>query len=239
MNFAIIAAGKGERLMNEGILTPKPLVKIGDEPMMGRLLRIFSRCGANTVSIIINQQATQVSQWIEAVREHYAFKIQLVERTTACSLESLAEISKVIPAGEACCFTTTDTVFDSAEFETFITHCQQSDAAAVMAVTPEWHDEKPLLLSCDARGRVKEFTDVPTGEHLMASAGIYYLAPEAIALIKPCFEGGFTRLRDFQRSLLQKGLKVTAFTLNNAIDVDDSTDVALAHEFITKVSKHK
>ena len=41
MKFAIIAAGEGSRLAQEGVNVPKPLVKIKDEALIDRLIRIF------------------------------------------------------------------------------------------------------------------------------------------------------------------------------------------------------
>ena len=41
MRYAIIAAGEGSRLAQEGISLPKPLVKINGEAMIDRLIRIF------------------------------------------------------------------------------------------------------------------------------------------------------------------------------------------------------
>ena len=36
MNYAIIAAGEGSRLRNEGVAAPKPLVPLNGRPMIGR-----------------------------------------------------------------------------------------------------------------------------------------------------------------------------------------------------------
>ena len=41
MRYAIIAAGEGSRLTQEGIAVPKPLVKIKEETLIDRLIRIF------------------------------------------------------------------------------------------------------------------------------------------------------------------------------------------------------
>ena len=41
MKYAVIAAGEGSRLVEEGIIEPKPLVRINGETMIDRLLRIF------------------------------------------------------------------------------------------------------------------------------------------------------------------------------------------------------
>ena len=54
MKFAIIAAGEGSRLANEGINAPKPLVEVGGEKLIDRLLRIFTDCGASEIDVICN-----------------------------------------------------------------------------------------------------------------------------------------------------------------------------------------
>ncbi|MDE6682257.1 MAG: NTP transferase domain-containing protein, partial [Muribaculaceae bacterium] len=46
MNFGIIAAGEGSRLVEEGVAYPKPLVPLNGKPMIGRLIDIFIRNGA-------------------------------------------------------------------------------------------------------------------------------------------------------------------------------------------------
>ena len=51
MHYAIIAAGEGSRLAQEGVSKPKPLVEIDGEPMIGRLVGIFTRCNAESISI--------------------------------------------------------------------------------------------------------------------------------------------------------------------------------------------
>ena len=41
MRYAIIAAGEGSRLHQEGIAVPKPLVTVAGEMLIDRLIRIF------------------------------------------------------------------------------------------------------------------------------------------------------------------------------------------------------
>ena len=41
MKFAVIAAGEGSRLAEEGVKHPKPLVELHGEAMIARLVRIF------------------------------------------------------------------------------------------------------------------------------------------------------------------------------------------------------
>ena len=65
MKYALIAAGQGSRLVSDGIQVPKPLVKVGGEPLLGRLLHIFLNNNADSVCIIINEEMTEVRDFLE------------------------------------------------------------------------------------------------------------------------------------------------------------------------------
>jgi len=57
MKFAIISAGEGSRLSQEGVTLPKPLVQLNGVAMIDRLIRIFIRNGADKVVVIINNES--------------------------------------------------------------------------------------------------------------------------------------------------------------------------------------
>ena len=58
MHYAIIAAGEGSRLVQEGIQLPKPLVDLDGRPMIKRLIDIMLDCDAESLSVIVNEQMT-------------------------------------------------------------------------------------------------------------------------------------------------------------------------------------
>ena len=62
MHYAIIAAGEGSRLAQEGVAKPKPLVELSGEPMILRLMNIFRRCNAESISVIINDFMPEVNE---------------------------------------------------------------------------------------------------------------------------------------------------------------------------------
>ena len=61
IKFAILAAGEGSRLAQEGVAFPKPLVQIHGEAMIDRLIRIFMDCGAKDILIITNNLTESTS----------------------------------------------------------------------------------------------------------------------------------------------------------------------------------
>ena len=57
MHYAIIAAGEGSRLAQEGVPVPKPMVRLDDRPMLKRLIDIFAAYKAESISVIASRSA--------------------------------------------------------------------------------------------------------------------------------------------------------------------------------------
>ena len=117
MNYAIIAAGEGSRLAQEGVQKPKPLVELNGEPMVERLMRIFERCNAESISIIVNEHMTQVREFLDTL--HLDVPLNIVVKTTPSSMHSFWELSKVMQPGKFC-LTTVDTIFREPDFARYI-----------------------------------------------------------------------------------------------------------------------
>ena len=118
MKFAILAAGEGSRLAEEGISKPKPLVPLLGEPMIDRLIRIFHTCGAESITIITNN-LTSLTQ--EHLRQLQAADpcLRLIVKTTPSSMHSFYELMPLLGQGPFC-LTTVDTIFREEEFRTYI-----------------------------------------------------------------------------------------------------------------------
>ena len=67
MDYAIIAAGEGSRLVQEGMKTPKPLLRLHGVPLIDRLIHLFLRHHATSISIIVNDEQTSTLDGLMAV----------------------------------------------------------------------------------------------------------------------------------------------------------------------------
>ena len=63
MEYAIIAAGEGQRLKDEGFPKAKPLLTLLGVPMIERLINIFADQGAKSVFIIINEKNIELHEF--------------------------------------------------------------------------------------------------------------------------------------------------------------------------------
>lgn len=231
MKFAIIAAGEGSRLKQEGIDLPKPLVKVGGEAMIDRLIRIFRENKAEEIVIIVNQINNLTEQHIRTLQaEGKGNDIRLIVKTTESSMHSFFELSKYLTDAPFC-LTTIDTIFREEEFSTFINYFQTSEFDGCMAVTDFIDDEKPLYVGTDKHLNINGFHDTNEGD-LYISGGIYALHPIAINTLNRCINQGMSRMRNFQRALVADGLKLHAYPFSKIMDVDHAADIKKAEDFL-------
>lgn len=230
MNYAIIAAGEGSRLAQEGVAKPKPLVDICGEPMIGRLINLFCRCNAESVSIIVNEQMTEVREYIESLS--LDIPQNLVVKTTPSSMHSFFELSRVIPKGRFC-LTTVDTIFREQDFRPYIEAMEADERYdGMMAVTDYIDDEKPLYVQTDDDLNITAFRDERYDGAKYISGGIYALNEKAIDVLADCMERGVARMRNFQRALVDAGLRLKAYPMGKILDVDHAGDIEKAENFI-------
>lgn len=230
MNYAIIAAGEGSRLAQEGVAKPKPLVDICGEPMIGRLINLFCRCNAESISIIVNEQMTEVREYIESLS--LDIPVNLVVKTTPSSMHSFFELSRVIPKGRFC-LTTVDTIFREQDFRPYIDAMEADERYdGMMAVTDYIDDEKPLYVQTDDDLNITAFRDERYDGAKYISGGIYALNEKAIDVLAYCMERGVARMRNFQRALVDAGLRLKAYPMGKILDVDHAGDIEKAENFI-------
>lgn len=230
MNYAIIAAGEGSRLAQEGVAKPKPLVDICGEPMIGRLINLFCRCNAESISIIVNEQMTEVREYIESLS--LDIPLNLVVKTTPSSMHSFFELSRVIPKGRFC-LTTVDTIFREQDFRPYIEAMEADERYdGMMAVTDYIDDEKPLYVQTDDDLNITAFRDERYDGAKYISGGIYALNEKAIDVLADCMERGVARMRNFQRAIVDAGLRLKAYPMGKILDVDHAGDIEKAENFI-------
>lgn len=232
MNYAIIAAGEGSRLAQEGVAKPKPLVELSGEPMIGRLISIFLRCNAESISIIVNEYMTEVREYLESLK--LPVPLNLVVKTTPSSMHSFYELSRVMKPGKFC-LTTVDTIFREPDFARYIAAFEaDTENDGMMAVTPFIDDEKPLYVETDEQMNIVAFRDAAWDGAKYVSGGIYALNEKSFGVVKECIDNGVSRMRNFQRALVSSGLKLKAYSIDKIIDVDHAEDIATAQKFISE-----
>ena len=234
MKYAIIAAGEGSRLQQEGVSSPKPLVKIGGEMLIDRLFRVFQQQDATEIVVICNEQMTEVRHHLQQIQQAGSLPLKFIVKSTPSSMHSLWELSPWL-ADEPFVLTTVDTIFREREFtdyvQTFQTLVGQQQADGLMGVTDYIDDEKPLYVATDDDLSITGFLDACETPRYI-SGGIYGLTPRSLTTLQRCIERGESRMRNFQRALVHDGLLLKAFPFSKVLDIDHASDIQKAEEFI-------
>ena len=236
MNYAIIAAGEGSRLQQEGVALPKPLVELNGTPMIQRLIDIFCSCNAEKISLIVNEQMTAVQEFVRSyadVVRAREVEFELTVKSTPSSMHSFYEVSRGFD-GRKFILTTVDTIFRPEDFRPYAEAFENApaDIDGMMAVTQYIDDEPPLYVETDPAMNITGFLDNRPDDARYISGGIYALDGKALKVLGECIEEGVSRMRNFQRALVSAGLRLKAFDMGKILDVDHQSDILKAEEFL-------
>lgn len=230
MDYAIIAAGEGSRLAQEGVKWPKPLVRLNGITLIDRLINVFLKNKATSISIIVNEEMTEVQDYLRKLQLPVPF--YLLVKSTPSSMHSFYELSHYLD-GEQICLTTVDTIFKEEEFGGYIqTFLQAEEIDGLMAVTDYIDDEKPLYVETDNKLNIKGFLDTQNGNCTYISGGIYCLRRPGLTVLNKAIAQGMSRMRNYQRELIAEELKLKAYPFSKIIDVDHADDIQKAEQFL-------
>ena len=190
--------------------------------MIERLVRIMQGCGADKIAVIVNGENPETVSLLKSL------PVDLVVKKTPTPMHSLMELAPYLE-GDRFCVTTVDTVFSESRFRLMMDEFSASPFDGLMGVTSLIDDEKPLYVGTDSEMMITGFHD-SQDECRYVSAGIYALKPQALDVLRGCLESGQTRMRYFQRQLLEAGMRLKAFDMGQVVDVDHVSDVARAQE---------
>lgn len=147
-------------------------------------------------------------------------------------MHSFYEVSRGFD-GKKFILTTVDTIFRESDFRPYAEAFQVADDLdGMMAVTDYIDDEKPLYVGVDERMDITGFYDQPFDGVKYISGGIYGLDGSALDVLCRCIDKGVSRMRNFQRALVEAGLRLKAFPIGKIIDVDHQEDIKKAEAFI-------
>ncbi|MBF1616765.1 nucleotidyltransferase family protein [Prevotella sp.] len=242
MKFAIIAAGDGSRLAQEGVTEPKPLVKVRGERLIDRLIRIFMGNNATEIVVICNEQMSDVASHLKMIQDKglngLPVPLRFVVKSTPSSMHSFYELRNFL-RDDPFILTTVDTIFDESEFHDYVLSFQDKIAQgtdALMGVTDYIDDEKPLYVGVDNVMRISGYYDTPQADSHFISAGIYGLTAPSLNILEACIEKGESRMRNFQRALVADGLQIEAYPLTKVFDIDHIDDIRKADEGVNNLS---
>ncbi len=234
MKYVILAGGMGSRFSKEGVATPKPMVEIMGEPMIGRLIRILSKCGAEAINVAANPRMEGFIPYLESLQQQYPY-LSIRPIITDNSYNSLKAGTDGLEGKFVAM--TVDAIFPIEEFKSYVDKvAAMHDDEVLMGLTRYVDDESPLYARVNEQGEVIDYRygGSPFDEGTIVSAGLYGLSSDAM---KAVVETGYypESLSDFQRTLAVKtAMKVRPYEFSCAFDVDNLHDLSEANRFLAE-----
>jgi NDP-sugar pyrophosphorylase family protein len=231
MNLGVIAAGDGQRLKEEGIKEPKPLIEVFGKTLLERVLDISKNYNFNSFNIILNEKFKEEVESSEIFEKYKGIKINCIYKSTPSSLHSLNALKSFL-SGDSFCLMTIDSIFNKLEFDSFIKKAQEEiNSDGLIAVTSFVDDEKPLWVRIGNDNEIMGFSSLQE-ESEFVTGGIYYFGKDIIEKTDMALSKNMNRLRNFLQYLTEAGVKLKAFPFSKIIDVDHRSDIIEAEKLL-------
>lgn len=195
MKVVILAGGFGTRISEESHLKPKPMIEIGDKPMLWHIMNIYSSYGFNKFIICLGYKSNYIKDYFahyflygsdvtfDLERNHTIYHHHEVEpwRVTLVDtgLETMTggrvkQIQKYI-GNETFMLTYGDGVADINIKNLVQFHYNHGKIATLTAVQPQGRFGALVL---DKNNRIEHFQEKPKGDSAWINGGFFVMEPE-------------------------------------------------------------
>ena len=222
-SVVIMAGGKGVRLRPLTSSIPKPLVAVGDKPMLHRLLERLRAEGFENVVISINYLGDQIEQSV-GDGSQWGLTVDYLREDTP--LGTAGALSLLHPHPESPVLVINADVMTQARYRGLID--QHDKGTSAITVGMRVHDIEHPFGVLDLEGStITGIREKPVWREFV-SAGVYVLAPDVFDLVPV---GKYLDMPDLITIALEKGLDVQGFPFHESwLDIGTPDDVLRAEE---------
>jgi dTDP-glucose pyrophosphorylase len=198
----VMAGGYGTRLAPLTLETPKPMLPIGDQPLMERLVRDIRDAGIRQVHVTTHYRP-------EKIHEHFGsgadLDVDLAYVTEEAPLGTAGALRLVEPGPEPLLVVNGD-ILTKVNFRALIRFHEESGACLTVGVR-SYEIKVPYGVVETRNSLVTGIVEKPTYRHFV-NAGLYVVEPRAIAFIP---EGKRFDMTDLIERLIAAGERVASF----------------------------
>ena len=202
MKAVILAGGFGTRLSEETAIKPKPMVEIGDKPILWHIMKIYSAAGIDDFIICLGYKGYVIKEYFATYTLHMSdvtfdlrrnnmqvhqngtepWRVTLVDTGEKTMTGGRIKRIKDYIGNESFCLTYGDGVTDLDIRKLIAFHREQEALATLTAVQP------PGRFGVFSLGKnqtlIPTFKEKPKGDGAWINGGFFVLEPQAIDYIK-------------------------------------------------------
>ena len=201
MKVVILAGGYGTRLSEETGVKPKPMVEIGDKPILWHIMKIYSAAGINDFIICLGYKGYVIKEYFATYSLHMSdvtfdmrknkteihqngaepWRITLVDTGKDTMTGGRIKRIKEYIGDETFCLTYGDGVTDLDLRKLITFHQQQKTLATLTAVQPPGRFGAFSLER--SQNKISTFKEKPQGDGAWINGGFFVLEPEVMDYI--------------------------------------------------------
>lgn len=228
VDAVIMAGGRGQRLQPLTDSTPKPLLKVGDKPIIEHNLNRLVNYGIDDFHISVKYLGDQIVDYFGDGKDRFV-NIEYVWETEP--LGTIGAMAKIKNFVHDYVLLTNSDLLTNLDYEDFFLHFIENDADFAIATIP-YDVNIPYAVLEFEDGLVKNFKEKPTYTYF-SNGGIYLMKREVIDLIP---ENTFFNATDLLDKLIQLNKKVVSYPFRGYwLDVGKHEDFAKAQEDIKQI----
>ena len=230
MRVVILAGGQGTRLLPYTTVIPKPLMPVGDRPILEIIIKQLKHHGFTRFTMAVGYLAELVEAYFRdgkkyGVKIDYSREDKPLGTIGALGLIDGLDKTFLVMNGD---------VLTNLKYDELVTFHKQNQAVATIATYNKEVKIDLGVLEMDEGFRLRQYLEKPTLRYNV-SMGIYVFEPEILRLIEP---NGYLDFPDLVVSLIKAGKKVIAFPFDGYwLDIGRHEDYELAQGDFVKVTE--
>lgn len=229
LDVVIMAGGRGQRLMPLTLDTPKPMLQVGDKPILERNIDRLIKYGVKNIYLSVNYLAEQIKDHFgDGTNKKISIKY-ICENAPLGTAGSMKLVSKF--ENDYVLVMNAD-LLTNIDFDAFFKIFINADADMAVATT-SFHVQVPYgVLEVDDENLVNSLKEKPRYTY-QSNAGIYLLKKEALRHIP---EDEPYNITDLMSKLMETGGKLISFPiLGYWMDIGNPEDYRKANEDVAHV----
>ncbi len=223
-----MAGGEGRRLRPLTTHTPKPLLLVGDKPIIEHNVFRLQQFGIENIYVTLNYLGNQLRNYFQQ-RENGCLRFSFIEETQP--LGTIGSVRLIPEFSNNHLLIMNSDLLTNIDYEDFYTEFCKKNADMAVATIPYKVDIPYAVLETDEHF-VRDFKEKPTYTYY-SNAGIYILKREVIDLIPV---NSFFNATDLMETLIKTGRNVLSYPLLNYwLDIGKHDDYKKAQEDIKHI----
>jgi dTDP-glucose pyrophosphorylase len=228
IDAVIMAGGRGQRLQPLTDATPKPLLKVGDKPIMEHNLNRLAMYGIDDFWVSVKYLGEQIESYFGAGKQKN-INIEYVWENEP--MGTIGAVAQIYNFKHDYVLVTNSDLLTNIDYEQFFLEFIKQGADLAVLTIP-YQVAIPYAVLETEKGEVKSFKEKPTYTYY-SNGGIYLMKKEMTNLIP---QNKFYNATDLMEDLIQQNKKIISFPFSGYwLDVGKHEDFEKAQTDINNI----